>query len=422
VTTVRLPPFARERNFAALWAGQTISTLGDSLTSLTLIILINHLTHSAAMVALLAVVIAIPDIAVSLFAGAYVDRFNRKRIMLASDFIRAVLLGLLAVTAIHPQVGLIFAIAFLQAAVGTFFNPARAAIMQVTVPAGEMLRANSLMQTTMVIAQLAGTSAAGVLVGLTGSYWLAFGIDGLTFIASFTLTAVLRAAGQYAPPGTPPASALRSVAEGLRVVRRNRVLLGLLMTFAALSFTLSPMAVLITPYAINVLHIHTVWLGVIQSGDTVGNIVGAVIIAILATRLRPPTAVTTGMILLAAVVASVSLASNVPELVAIFFAFGLVTVALQASMGALTQTTVDNAFVGRFMGLMGTIPATSSVLSIALAGSLASLIGVRTVLVGLAVVLTLASLLASRLLKSPRPSGPAGEQDLPDEIVSGDHR
>jgi MFS family permease len=85
---VPLPPLARNTRFLALWGAETTSILGNALSKLTLILLITEQTHSVGAVAGLTLALALPTLAVGLVAGAYVDRWDRRRTMLASDLPR----------------------------------------------------------------------------------------------------------------------------------------------------------------------------------------------------------------------------------------------------------------------------------------------------------------------------------------------
>src|SRR5215212_11613152 len=76
------------RDFRLLWLGQIISDFGDGLTTLALFILVNQLTGSTAALATMAIVLAIPQVTFGLLAGVYVDRWDRKRIMILSDLLR----------------------------------------------------------------------------------------------------------------------------------------------------------------------------------------------------------------------------------------------------------------------------------------------------------------------------------------------
>ena len=135
---LRIPSFRR------LWLGQLVSEAGDGLTNLTLLLLVNHLTGSTAAIAAMAICLAIPPMTIGLFAGAYVDRADRRRIMLASDLLRAiVVLGFVFVGS-SGSLWLLFVLAFVQSSVGTFFAPARVAVIPKVVPPEGLLAANSV--------------------------------------------------------------------------------------------------------------------------------------------------------------------------------------------------------------------------------------------------------------------------------------
>ena len=105
-STGSISPFAvfRNRGFSLLWTGQLISTMGSALTSLAASILVYRLTNSAMSVGLMLMATAAPTVLVGLFAGVFVDRFDRKRIMIAADLIRAVLVFLIPVLIPHSIV------------------------------------------------------------------------------------------------------------------------------------------------------------------------------------------------------------------------------------------------------------------------------------------------------------------------------
>lgn len=401
---VRIPAIARDRRFLALWAAQSVSTFGDSLTTVTLILLVIQRTHSVASVGALTVAIAVPSIVIGLLSGAYVDRHDRRRIMITSAAGRAVLLAALAILALSsPSVLTLCLVAFLQATVGTFANPARAGLLQIVIPADEQVRANSLIQTTTVTGELAGTTLGGVLVAALHVYWISFTIDAATFALSAVFVATIRPNPiTRTVQGTTTWS---SVTGGLRAVRSSPVLRGLLLVFGALAFALSPMAVLLAPYVVDTLHISAGWIGVIQSGDTAGNILGGVVLTVAAGRLRPRALTVTGMLLLAGVIASLAWATTVPALVGGYFMFGLITVMIQTGMGALAQSEVDNALMGRFTGLMAVIPGTVSVLGVAFGGALGAALGVRPVFAISGAVLAISTVLAWHQFRAPTPCG-----------------
>ena len=199
----------RNRNFRFLWLGQIISDFGDSLTNLALLFLINKLVGpeaAPAAIATMLIVLTVPQITFGLISGVYVDRLDRKRLMLFSDFARGVLvLGLVFVSS-TDLLWLLYVIAFVQASIGTLFTPARSALIPNIVPTEGLMTANSISQTSRVIFGLLGTASAGILIGIFGIFWPAFVVDACTFFVSFLLisriVAPTRNAAASAAPGT----------------------------------------------------------------------------------------------------------------------------------------------------------------------------------------------------------------------------
>lgn len=399
----------RNRDFTKLWLGQTISTFGDSLTNLTLVILVNTVSGSTAAIAALTMLIALPQIVFGLLAGVYVDRWDRRRIMLVSDAVRALLvLGLIAV---HDagQLWLVYVLAFAQAAVGTFFAPARMAFTRTLLPPQGLMAANSLMQTSAVLAGVAGAALSGVLVGVTGTYGLAFGIDSVTFILSFLLIAWIRLPAAQTSgtpvPEVPPGvrQIWRELVDGLRVIVQTRVLAGVLVVSAVIMLGVGAVNVLFVPFLSNVLQVPTLWFGAVEASQVLGMIIGGTMAAVIMTRFKPTRVIALGAIGLGAMVGALSLASNVGHVVLILFIVGLLVAPLQAAASTLMQTSVPLTLLGRAASSLNTLVTTSSLISMAFAGAFGDVIGIRNVfLIGGALAI-LGGLAGARLFAGAAP-------------------
>jgi MFS family permease len=138
-------------DFRKLWLSHVISSFGDALTNLALLITAQRLTGSTAAVATTAVAVALPQLLFGMFAGVLVDRWDRKRVMIASDLARAFLvLGFLAVSS-PDRMWILYVVAFVQASIGTLDNPARSSVVPQIVGRDNLLAANSFFQSTMII-------------------------------------------------------------------------------------------------------------------------------------------------------------------------------------------------------------------------------------------------------------------------------
>jgi len=173
------------RNFFCLWIGQIISQFGDRLNQMALIALIYQKSPGSTVeLAKLILFIIIPVFIIGPIAGVYADRWDRKRIMIVSDLLRGCLVLLIPLFLIRFKSNLpIYLVVFLIFSVTRFFLPSKMAIIPSVVPRDQLLVANSLSDTTRMIATVVSLGLAGVLVklvGVTGSFY----VDSLTFFVS----------------------------------------------------------------------------------------------------------------------------------------------------------------------------------------------------------------------------------------------
>jgi MFS family permease len=369
----------RQRPFRLLWSGHVISSFGDALTSLALLLTAHRLTGSTAAVAGVAIALALPQLLIGLPAGVLVDRWNRRRVMIVSDLVRALLvLGFLAVAS-ADTLWLLYALAFVQAAVGTFFNPARAALLPEIVAADRLLPANALSETSRVVAGLAGVAAAGALAGMTGSLGVAFVVDSATFVASAALIARM--------PGTsvPAVEARRGVwaelADGVRLVLGTRRLLGVIVAATVVMLGLGAVNVLLVPFVVGVLDASETWFGALEGAQVASMILAGGALVAVGARFRPTTLISAGLVGIGMVLVAVAASTRPWHLMGLLFAAGWCVTAVQASVTTILQTEVPARSRGRAQASFGTMVGAASLTSMALAGAAAEAVGIRLVLV-----------------------------------------
>src|SRR6186713_185118 len=179
---LRIPDYRR------LFAGQVVSDIGDGITLFLVLLVINDLTGGSTIaIAFMAIAEAVPAFTVGLVAGVYVDRWDRRRVMLASDLLRAAIVLSFAFVQTVELLPLFYVLGFVQASIATFFRPARGAMLPHIVPAEGLASANSLAQASQVIGSVIGT--AGLIFATFGNGLAGFAIDSITFLVSFALIA-----------------------------------------------------------------------------------------------------------------------------------------------------------------------------------------------------------------------------------------
>lgn len=395
----------RNRNFLLLWLGQVISAFGDAVTNLTLLILVNALTGSTAAIATLTILIAIPQVVIGLLGGVYADRWDRKRILLVSDLVRGVLvLGFLFVDSAQ-RLWLLYALAFVQAAVGTIDNPARGAILPQVVPPPGLMAANSLAQTGNLLAMVLGGVAAGVLIGFADSYWPAFVIDALTFFLSFALVLSVTVAVQERTVATINQSLWSNITSvvsdlraGLALIAKTPVLWGSLIVTGVMMLGLGAVNVLFVPFLANDLQVPLAWFGVVEFAQVFGMILSGGVAATM-LKFKLGYVISGGAIGLGLAVVATAFAGAPWHVMVTLFCVGCFITPLQAAISTLLQTTVANEVLGRIGAAMNTTISAANLLSMAFAGLLGALLGVRNVFILAGVISICAGVLALRLFR-----------------------
>jgi len=174
----------RQRNFAFLWCGQVISQFGDRLTQMALIGLVYRLEPGSSLqLAKMLSLAIIPVFLVSPVAGVYVDRWDKRKTMYISDFVRGVLIITIPFLMDTHSLLPIYTVIFLSFCMGRFFIPAKMAIIPELVQGKSILLANSLFSVTAMIAAVIGFGLGGIIVERWGTK-SAFLIDACTFFIS----------------------------------------------------------------------------------------------------------------------------------------------------------------------------------------------------------------------------------------------
>src|SRR3954453_7277556 len=213
------------RNFRLLFIGQTISQLGDWFNSVAVFALLLDLTGSATAVAWMMIVQILPVAIIGPIAGVVVDRVDRRRVMIATDLFRGVLvLGLLLVHT-REQVWIAYAVMALAVSGSAFFEPARTATIPNITSREELMPANALSSATWAAMLAVGASIGGLVTALAGRE-IAFVINAASFFVSAWFISRTSYDSTPAPKaalrGWVALSGLPDMLEGLAYVRRRR--------------------------------------------------------------------------------------------------------------------------------------------------------------------------------------------------------
>jgi MFS family permease len=392
---LRIPDFRR------LWMAQSISYFGDSLTLFGLLFLVQRLTGNAASVAGILIAMSLPMLVVGLGAGVWVDRLDRKRVMIWSDILRALLVLIFLIVQSADQVWMIYVVAFLIASVSSFFAPARTALVPKVVGMDKLMAANSISESSRVLFGVLGTATAGILVGLFDGFSVVFTVDALTFVISAVLVARLSVSGQAEATGevVEKPSARREFAAGMRVIRRSRLLMGMLVGASITMFGLGAVNAVLVPFVVGELALKETWFGLLEASQATSMILAGALAAVLATRLKPTTVIPIGLGVVGVVAGLFAGLTSVWQLGALLFVMGWFVTPLQASFATIVQTETPPEMLGRTGAALNAAITGSNVAAMAIAGAFAAVIGVRSVFVAAGVIVVISAVVTALMFR-----------------------
>lgn len=409
---LRIPDFRR------LYLAQAVSDIGDGMTYLALFLLVMSLSSSTALIALVSILVAVPPVTIGLFAGAWADRSDRRRIMIASDTLRAGIVLALVPAAILGSVPLVLALAFAQSVVGTFFSPARGALVPKTIPESGFLAASSLSQATRMVASVVGATVTGALAAVAGIEWPVFIVDAATFAISVLLVA--RVTPSLGRPDAAAAAQIResgmgrAVRDGLGVIARSGPLIAAISGVTVTMLGVGAINVLFVPFLVRDLGGSPAWAGPMEAAQTTSMVIAGALMAVLAARLRPQAILVGSLVGIGVCIALLGASPTPLAMLVISFAVGWFVMPLQAvTMTIVAQSTTD-ATRGRVGGTLNAVTQTASIASMALAGIFADIIGMRVVFFVGGGIAMLAAVVAWALFRwTPAASEAASEAQPP---------
>lgn len=394
-------------DFRRLWMAQLVSFFGDALTTMGLLFLVQRALGDAASTAGVLIAGALPFLVVGLVAGVWVDRLDRKAVMIWSDVIRAVLvLGIPVIGT--DRLWLLYALVFVHGSVGTFFAPARTALVPHIVPSSGLAAANGLGEATRPIAMVLGTAVAGVMVGLFDGFVAVFVLDAMTFLVSAAFVA--RVSTSVAPvrgSGAGVAAVAHELRAGFGAVIGSRTLVAVLIGGAVAMLGLGATNAVMVPFVVGELDLAETWFGVLEGAQTVGLVIAGSSLAWLTARLGSPRIVWLGLGLVGVFVVALSATAGIAGVAVAMFAVGLAVAPTTASIATLLQTQAPPALLGRVASTFNAVVTAAGVGSMALAAVAASVVGVRGVFVlsgSIAVVAAATTFLLLRGVRQPVPA------------------
>lgn len=366
--------------FAVFLGGQLFSLLGDGLSFLAIPLLVIQLTHNPFAATLAAAPRMIGYLTFGLLAGAIVDNANPRIVMLFMDIIRFTVFTALAMLTAQsrPPVVLVLVLAFTASGAGVFFETSLAVAVYNIAGGQRLMRANSLLESCNQGALIVGPGifgAVSAVVGLHAALFVNAGtylISLATVYASGRRLAALGRKGSGTSFGTTLRRLRTDIGDGLRYLRRARVILLLTCSQAAANLFLA-VETLIPFYLRGTLGLRSGPVGLVIGAAGIGGVIGAVFAARLTHPTRRLGLVTTGRMCAGLAMGCMGLTSEPLVLGALNLVVGACSILTVVIVRSVRQELVPPALLGRVTATARMTALASAPVGAMLAGFLAGL-------------------------------------------------
>ena len=399
-------PLLLTRDFGLVWSGQLISQIGDGVSKLALLWFVYAVTGSPLKTSVIGLLQTIPPIVLGPLIGVYIDRLPKKVLLITSDVLRALLIGLIPclIPVDSFTVSVLYVLVFLHAIATAVFGPALTAAIPAFVPKRQFTAANALLQGTTSLGIIFGPALSGLGIAAYGSQEVLC-LNAATYMVSAAFLLLVRFRNPVTSVSSPAARStmLQDLIEGFRysVVTQPRLLL--LTSIAALyTFGTSALNALFPVFARKMLGLGPIEVGYLWSALGVGLLVTSIgLLWVTEWRVKDRMR----LIMAASVLSGAALCALTvtPDPYLAGFLMGVIG----CGMGAFTpiawriiQELAPRQMVGRVLGLYGTGAMTAAIGGISAFGWITEHQGPETGLLGIALVLLLTALGATRMSRA----------------------
>ncbi|MGC4099632.1 MAG: MFS transporter [Nitrospira sp.] len=399
-------PLLLTRDFGLVWSGQLISQIGDGVSRLALLWFVYAVTGSPLKTSVIGLLQTIPPIVMGPIIGVYVDRLPKKVLLITSDVLRALLIGLIPclIPVESFTVSVLYVLVLLHAIATAVFGPALTAAIPAFVPKKQFTAANALLQSTTSLGIIFGPALSGLGIAAYGSQEVLCLNAATYMISAVCLTFVrFKKPAPKDPSRAAKPTMLHDLVEGFRysVVLQPAILL-LTGTAALYTFGTSALTALFPVFARKMLGLGPVEVGYLWSAVGVGLFITSIGLLwatdwLVRDRMR--------IIMGTSVLSGVALCALTKTLDP--YIAGLLMGLIGCGMGAFTpiawgiiQELTPSQMVGRVLGLYGTGAMTAAIGGISAFGWIMEQQGPETGVLGIGLVLLATGLVAARMSRA----------------------
>ena len=344
-------------DFTKFWIGQTISNLGSSFTQWAVPLLVFQLTHSALNLGVATAATFLPYLLFGLVIGAWMDRIDRKRAMIALDAVNVLVILSIPLVAEfgHLTVWWIYAVTFLQSTIFIAFSAGEFAAIPSLVGKDDLVTANGRIQATFSGAQVAGPLLAGALLSLMPLAWV-MAFDAASFAISALSLSLIRGSFNTAQEEAKDATTiLHDVREGLRYVLSHPVLRNISLMMALINFVGASTFAQLVLFASERLDASEKQVGVLFAAGSAGIVVTGLLAGRLNKRFGFTTLAMTSLMVMGGFTIAFSATRSFLLALPLWAAATGLGILFNINTGSLRQAIVPNHLLSRVLSIAGVL-------------------------------------------------------------------
>jgi len=336
-------------------------------------------------------------------AGVFVDRWDRRRVLLAGNLVQAAIIPWLLLVDTRGWIWVVYVVIFLESTVNQFLIPAENALLPSLVDEVHLVSANSLNALNDNLARIVGAALGGILLGTVGFRNVVI-IDAASYAAAAALIAFMvapRLVGEAATlaRGSRWRRVWQEWLDGLRLVTKERLLRNLFIVVGVGLFGDAILSALLAVFAQDVAGFSATDYGWVLAARGIGGILGALLIAQIGSRLSRGLMIYGGLAGTGVFLLAMVLVPTLPTVIALMIAAGPVFMAWIISTQTVMQSATAEGFRGRVFGAYGTVSTLVMFVGSGLGGSLADAAGVTSLMYAATVIYVTAGVLGWILLR-----------------------
>lgn len=402
------------KDFSLLLGGQAVSQIGDKFHMIAISLWVLESTGSTAKMGTVLAVSWIPAVVLSLFSGAFIDRYDRKRIIVGTDFLRGAIIGLFALLFCFDYMNfyLILIMQGVLSANAAFFDPAIPAVVPQIVKKEDLTRANSIQQFVRGISTIAGASLGGICASAFG-YLAVFAFNAASFIFSGCMELFITIPGHDDNESGPKSSEsiFDNMRDGFSYIFKDNLIISLVIVVMLIHFCYGAIEVfmpVIASFSLDGENGRN--LGFLLASLACGTVATTLVLAAKDIQGNEKRMLFSAVFLEGALLIGSSYIQwksvwALYVFAGVLFLFGCTTMLAFISYRTLLQKRVDNRFSGRVFALAGSLANASLPAAILLYGVLLERFGLDTLLLVSGIIVLPISLVALILYSDPHPAG-----------------